>query len=359
LPRKVKLFSKTPSTPVTSIVDSSSKQQVTTNSDKIVNSAKVKPVINSNEENFELNSEVKKLEHITKNRPKRDRNKKPRNGTVSNQKIETVELNEDLVVIEKTDEPVITVIQQPVAPTKPTTPSNCEPPSTPKTPMIPKPNAEQPIVSIDALERIKLRATVKKPNESKDAESTPTVTVSQADNNNVGVPGMIKQNKLRYSCYAGSASGKSPALLSAHQVNTIAEDDSAPVSNELKLNKIPPVKPPKPQAPPKPNLAPSNSTTSSQQQDNSQIEQAPTPFVRLRPVSKPAVAVVPQADSPGQPAAIATTNSETNKTDQDKRQSLSVKERIQFLSEESKVRNETNSLIIYFSLFVHIKKFKF
>ena len=344
MPRKAKLFSKTPSTPISTNVDLSVKQQATISSDKI---AVVKKPTVASEETFELqNTEIKKLEHLTKHRPKRDRNKKPTNGTVSSQKIETVELNEDLVVIEKTEEPPITLPTAPATTTKPTTPS--EPQSTPKTPIIPKTNAEQPIVSIDALERIKLRATVKKANESKDAESTPTTTATQGSDNSMGVPGMIKQNKLRYSCYVGSSTGKSPlSATSSHQVNTIVEDDSIP--NEIKPIKIPPVKPPKPQAPPKPSL-----TSSSQQQDSSQTEQTPTPFVRLRPVSKPvalatSAAVVSQVDSP----STATSNNESNnKTDQDKRQSVSVKERIQFLSEESKVSRQKKETFLFLFDFI-------
>lgn len=301
----------------------------------------------TNEDTFELNTEGKKLEHITKNRPKRDRNKKPTKGNASNQQIETVELNEDLIVAEKPDEQSIatgvsqTNIVQPVPTistptvTIATTISNSEAvlPATPKTPIIPKSNAEQPKVSIDALDRIRLRKMVKIPNESKDAESTIT-SATDTPEHTQALPGMLKANKFRYSCYAGSTTGKSPASLGLSQVNTIAEDE-APTTNELVrplVNKIAPVKPPKPPAPPKPSLTPVHTTS---QQDTTHAEQAPTPFVRLRPVKPLAPA---QADSPATAQPSSTANSEnTNKTEQDKRQSLTVKERIQYLSEESKV----------------------
>jgi hypothetical protein len=325
LPRKAKPLSKAVSSNLTSNNDLNKQQQQTT-TDK--NSIK-RQILNTDDD-FDINTEGKMLQHINKNRPKRDRKKKPTNLT--HQLIETVELNEDLVVIEKADEPTV-VVTKPLAPpppvptttttTLPLAQSTIETSKTTvlKSPsgnalVIPKSNAEQPKVSMDVLEKIKLRKTTKTGAESKDAESPITTTV---EDSGLPPPGMFKANKFRYSCYAGSSSSNRPQL-SSNQVNAIITEDDA--SNEVKAVKIPPLKPPKPLAPPKPPLT---STVS----DSPQAEQAPVPFVRLRPVNKPST------ESPSSNGA--TNENSLNKTEQDKRQSVSVKERIQFLSEESKV----------------------
>ena len=209
-------------------------------SDKPI-TVKKQPVNNNEsieEPNFELslNTEVTKLEHLNKSRPKRDRNKKPSTNNVSNQLIETIELNEDLVVFEESHVSVI------------------------------KPDVRQPKISIDDLQRIQLRKTPKIPNETKDAKTT------------VQAPEIATLNKKPI------AKPKQPIMI--------------PIQN-----------------------------------DSTHSDQSPAPFVRLRPVHKTSS----QPETPTGHVNNQQTSSESAKIEQDKRQSVSVKERIQFLSEESKV----------------------